>query len=120
MTKPQTVVVIGGGHNGLVCATYLAKAGHKVQLIEARDELGGGASTRTFAEGFKVSGLAHVLHSLNPKVCKDLKLSAAGLDIGATVDTIALDRAGRHLTLAVNQVSGDGLSAEDVSAYSSF
>ena len=63
MTKSFKVIIVGGGHNGLVCATYLAAAGHQVQLLEARDSLGGGAATSEFAKGYRVSGLAHILHS---------------------------------------------------------
>ena len=65
MTSSPAVVIVGGGHNGLVCASYLARAGYKVQILEARETIGGGASTISFAEGYKVSGLAHILHSQN-------------------------------------------------------
>lgn len=120
MTKSSSVIIVGGGHNGLVCASYLAQAGLQVQVLEARDTVGGGASTHSFAEGFQVSGLAHVLHSLNPKVCKDLKLDAAGLQPGPAIDTIALDANGRHLTLTMDTVSGDGISAAESAAYTAF
>ncbi len=120
MTSSPSVVVVGGGHNGLVCATYLARAGYKVQIMEARETIGGAVSTISFAEGYKVSGLAHILHSLNPKVCKDLGLDAAGLDKGKSINTITLDRGGCHLTLAANSVSGDGLSGQDIKAYAGF
>ncbi|MCZ6832083.1 MAG: NAD(P)/FAD-dependent oxidoreductase [Gammaproteobacteria bacterium] len=114
------VVIVGGGHNGLVCATYLAMAGRKVQILEARQSVGGGASTTGFASGYQVSGLAHILHSLNPKVCKDLKLESAGLKRGEAINTIALDRRGRHLTLGINEVVGAGLAERDIRAYSTF
>ena len=77
-TASKSAIVIGAGHNGLVCATYLARAGYKVQVLESRDSVGGGASTTSFADGYKVSGLAHILYSLNSKVCKDLGLKARG------------------------------------------
>jgi phytoene dehydrogenase-like protein len=120
MTKSQSVIIVGGGHNGLVCATYLARAGHAVELLEAGETLGGGAATHSFADGFKVSGLAHVLYGLNPRVVRDLDLDAAGFDPGPAVDTIALDLQGRHLTLKPDSVSGAGLSPEDAAAYGSF
>ncbi len=116
----QSVVIVGGGHNGLVCASYLARAGYAVQILEASESLGGGAATHSFADGYKVSGLAHVLYGLNPKVSKDLNLAGAGLDVGPAVDTIALDRQGRHLVISPDSVAGEGLSAEDTSAYVSF
>lgn len=120
MTKSKSVIIVGGGHNGLVCATYLAKSGYTVQILEARDTVGGGASTRTFSDGFKVSGLAHILHSFSPKVCKDLGLMRSGLKSGAAIDTISLDRGGRHLTLKADIVSGEELSSDDTQAYSAF
>ena len=116
----KQVIIVGGGHNGLVCATYLALAGRKVQILEARDEVGGGASTTSFAEGYKVSGLAHILYSLSPKICTDLKLETAGFQRGAAIDTIALDRDGQHLTLGVDEASGAGLSQQDRVAYTAF
>ena len=120
MTRPPTAIIIGGGHNGLVCATYLAKAGYQVQILEAREAVGGGASAREFAEGFKVSALAHVLHPFNPKIVRELGLDARGAKLGTAIDTISLDREGRHLTLAADSVSGAGLSDADVRAYSTF
>ncbi len=120
MTKSLSVIIVGGGHNGLVCATYLAKAGYDVQILEARDTVGGGACNRNFSDGFKVSGLAHVLHGLNPKVCKDLGLTNAGLKSGAAIDTISLDRGGRHLTLKTDMVSGTELTSDDTQAYAAF
>ena len=119
-SNSQTIVIVGGGHNGLVCAAYLARAGRKVLVLEARDILGGGASTTSFAPGYHVSGLAHVLHSLSPKVCKDLNLESAGLQRGIAIDTISLDRDGNHLTLGLNEVSGGGLSQDDLQAYKAF
>lgn len=116
----KPVVIIGGGHNGLICASYLAKAGRRVVILEARDVVGGGAATNSFADGYKVSGLAQVLYGISPAICKDLALESAGFDRGAAIDTIALDEQGNHVTLGVDQVSGAGLSAGDIEAYSKF
>ena len=69
-------VVIGGGHNGLVCAAVLARSGRKVLLVEAANELGGAARTEEFAPGFRVS-LAHVLNRLHPEVITALDLEQA-------------------------------------------
>ena len=120
MTESKSILIIGGGHNGLVCATYLAKAGHRVQVLEARETAGGGAAIHQFADGYQVSGLAHVLHPLNPRIIKDLDLVSAGLVPGQAINTISLGRDGRHLTLAADTVTGTGLSADDVAAYTFF
>ena len=81
MTDRYDVLIIGGGHNGLVCAAYLAKAGRKVLVLERSDQPGGAAITREFAPGFRVSACAHILHMLQPKVIRDLNLKAHGLDL---------------------------------------
>ena len=120
MTDSKSIIVIGAGHNGLVCATYLAKAGHRVQVLETRETAGGGASTHAFDDGYQVPGLTHVLHPLNPKIIKDLDLQRAGLVSGTAIDTISLGRDGRHLTLTTDKVTGEGLSTEDRSAYTAF
>jgi phytoene dehydrogenase-like protein len=118
--NPKSVIIIGGGHNGLVCASYLAKAGYRVEVLEARSTVGGGAATTQFADGFQVSGLAHVLHSLHPTVCEDLRLERSGLQTGAAIETITLDAAGNHLTLGINDIAGAELSAKDIDAYKAF
>ena len=71
--------IIGAGHNGLVAATYLAKAGLKVVVLETNEQTGGAAVTRSFAPGFKVSAIAHLLHALHPRVVADLGLNKFGL-----------------------------------------
>ena len=118
--NPKSVIVVGAGHNGLVCATYLAKAGYSVEMLEARNMVGGGAATVRFADGYQVSGLAHVLYALHPTVCKELRLQQAGLKLGPAIETISLDREGRHLTLGPDNVAGEQLSADDIATYSAF
>ena len=51
MSNSYDTIIIGAGHNGLVCATYLAKAGRKVLMLEANEQVGGAAITREFSEG---------------------------------------------------------------------
>ena len=75
------VVIIGGGHNGLVCAAYLAEAGLKVIVLERRHVAGGAAVTEEFYPGFRNSVAAYTVSLLNPKIIRDLDLPAHGLRI---------------------------------------
>ena len=75
------VVVIGGGHNGLVCAFYLARAGLKVTVLERRGVVGGAAVTEEFHPGFRNSVAAYTVSLLNPKVIADLDLPGHGLKV---------------------------------------
>ncbi len=74
-------VIVGGGHNGLVCAAYLAKAGLKVVVLERRAVAGGAAVTEEFHPGFRNSVASYTVSLLNPKVIADLDLPAHGLRI---------------------------------------
>ncbi|MGB6119832.1 MAG: NAD(P)/FAD-dependent oxidoreductase, partial [Mesorhizobium sp.] len=77
------VVVIGGGHNGIVAAATLARAGRKVALIEASDALGGPARAQQFHPGFRAS-TAHILNRLHPDVIASLELVRHGLKLAAS------------------------------------
>ncbi len=83
MTSKNTydVAVIGGGHNGLTCAAYLARAGLTVFVAESRDEVGGAVITEEFLPGFRNSVYAYMLGLLHPSVIKDLELKKYGLHI---------------------------------------
>jgi len=81
MTYDYDTVIIGGGHNGLVCAAYLAKAGQRVLVLERRDILGGAAVTESFHPGFRNSSCSYTLSLLHPSVMADLKLESRGLQI---------------------------------------
>lgn len=121
MTKMYDTIIIGGGHNGLVCAAYLAKAGKQVCVLEANDQVGGAAVTTELSYGKKVSTCAMYLNQLNANVAKDLNLKAHGLKMAATnVSTIALDVGGNHLTLTKTQATGAGISKSDAEAYTKF
>ncbi|MFI4904366.1 MAG: FAD-dependent oxidoreductase, partial [Burkholderiales bacterium] len=73
------VVVIGGGHNGLVCAAYLAAGGQSVCVVERRDVVGGAAVTEEFHPGFRNSTASYTVSLLDPGVIRDLNLVAHGL-----------------------------------------
>jgi len=75
------VLIIGAGHNGLVCAFYLARAGLKVTVLERRGVVGGAAVTEEFHPGFRNSVAAYTVSLLNPKVIADLDLHGHGLRI---------------------------------------
>jgi phytoene dehydrogenase-like protein len=79
--KDFDAILIGGGHNGLVCATYLAKAGLKVCVLEKRGVVGGAAVTEEFHPGFRNSVAAYTVSLLQPKVIRDLELERHGLKI---------------------------------------
>ena len=75
------VVIIGGGHNGLVCSAYLAMAGFKVVVLDQRPFAGGAAVTEEFSPGFSNSVASYAVSLLNPKIIRDLDLAAHGLRI---------------------------------------
>ncbi len=94
------VVIIGGGVNGLVCATLLARAGRAVTVVERRAEVGGAAVTRELAPGFFVPAAAHSVGPLRADVARDLRLGEHGLEfVTNSAWMTALDGQGRAVTL---------------------
>ncbi|MGV8922179.1 MAG: phytoene desaturase family protein [Thermomonas sp.] len=81
MSQHDDVLIIGGGHNGLVCAAYLAGAGLKVRVLERRHIVGGAAVTEEFHPGFRNSLASYTVSLLNPKVIADMRLAQHGLRV---------------------------------------
>jgi phytoene dehydrogenase-like protein len=79
--KPYDALIVGGGHNGLTCACYLAGAGYRVRVLERRTVVGGAAITEEFLPGFRNSAAAYTVSLLHPKVIRDLRLAEHGLKI---------------------------------------
>ena len=75
------VIIVGGGHNGLTCGAYLARAGKKVLVLERHHLIGGMVVTEEFTPGFRSSTLSYVMSLLHPKVIQDLELRDLGLTV---------------------------------------
>ena len=119
------VVIIGGGHNGLVCAAYLARAGLNTLVLERRETVGGAAVTEEFYPGFRCSTLAHAAGPLLPQVTRDLDLARHGLEfVTPEVRIFAADPEGRSLRVYEDPARTarelEPLSARDARAYADF
>ena len=94
-------IVIGAGHNGLVCAAYLQRAGFSVAVVEAADRIGGAAANREFHPGFSAPLAAHLLHGLHPGVISELRLARHGFELAAgNLRTTGLSPDGAHFTMS--------------------
>jgi phytoene dehydrogenase-like protein len=108
-------IIIGAGHNGLVCAATLARGGRSVLVVEAQNQLGGAAVTREFAPGFQVSACAHLVHQMRADVMRDLDLGAHGLKWAAqSMPTTALSEEGAPLRI------GATVAGADAAAYAAY
>ena len=104
MINKYDAIVIGAGHNGLVCSALLATAGKNVSVLEANDQVGGAAITREFADGYSVSACAHLLYKIQSQVEKDLNLN---INLASdNLSTIVLSEVGEHVTYCGNKVTG--------------
>jgi len=106
------VVIIGAGHNGLVCAFYLASAGLKVTVLDRRAVVGGAAVTEEFHPGFRNSVASYTVSLLNPKVIADLELPRHGLRVVERRAANFLPREDGYL------LTGEGRTRAQVAKYS--
>jgi phytoene dehydrogenase-like protein len=127
LTMPigQKVVLIGGGHNALITAFYLAKGGFKPLVLERRENIGGGAVTEEFHPGFRASTLSHTLGPLRPDIARELQLEKYKLEIFHPDPRVFAPRPdGRGLLFYDDAAKTAGaishLSAKDGSRYTEF
>ena len=115
--KQYDSIIIGSGHNALVCAAYLAKAGQRVAVIEAADHPGGLAADREFHPGFRAP-IAHTACHFPDSIVADLDLELHGYSSGTCLPTVGVDAGGRHVTISGDDVIGG--SDSDGVAYREF
>jgi phytoene dehydrogenase-like protein len=124
-TFERDVIIVGGGHNGLACAAYLARAGLDVLVLERRDVLGGAAATEEPWPGYRVSSASYVVSLMPPKIVRELALKRHGYEVSIiTPDYFVPFPDGTSLTLW-GDVSRDAesiarLSPHDAEAYARF
>src|SRR4051812_19439185 len=119
MPSPDTdILIIGAGHNGLVCAYYLAAKGLKVTMLERRSVVGGAAVTEEFHPGFRNSTASYTVSLLEPRVIADLKLAAHGLVIIPRAISNFLPLAGEHAGQYLKVGGGIAATQAEVAKFS--
>lgn len=119
MSKRYDAIVIGAGHNGLVCAWYLARAGKRVLVLERREVVGGAAVTEEFAPGFRNSTASYTVGLMAPEIIADMGLHDHGLRIVARLrDNFLPTEDGRYLLTGAGQTKATiaAFSANDAAA----
>ena len=124
MPERYDAIIIGGGHNGLTCGAYLARAGLKALVLERREVLGGAAVTEEVLPGFKFSVFSYLMSLLHPRVIADLELAKYGYKVLPATDMFAPLPGDDHVIfaddIAKTQASFSRFSAKDAAIYPEF
>lgn len=102
MLDRYEVIILGGGHNGLTCGAYLAKAGVRTLVLERRHVIGGAAVTEEVIPGFKFSVFSYLMSLLHPKVIADLELERHGYEVLPATDMFSPLPGGNHILFSDN------------------
>lgn len=86
MTETYDAIIVGGGHNGLVCGAYLAKAGLKTLILEQRPVIGGAAVSEETVPGFTFSTFSYTMSFFHPRIIRDLELRKFGFEVLPATD----------------------------------
>ena len=124
MAERYDAVIIGGGHNGLTCGAYLARAGLRTLVLERREVIGGAAVTEEVVPGFKFSVFSYLMSLLHPKVIADLELRKYGFEVLPASDMFSSLPGGDHIvfsdSIAKTQASFARFSPKDAAIYPEF
>jgi phytoene dehydrogenase-like protein len=124
MAERYDAIIIGGGHNGLTCGAYLARAGLKTLVLERRPVLGGAAVTEEVVPGFKFSVFSYLMSLLHPRVIADLELAKYGYKVLPATDMFGVLPGGDYIIfaddIAKTQRSFKRFSAKDAEIYPEF
>ena len=123
-TATYDVIIMGGGHNGLVCANYLARAGKKVAVLERRHIIGGAAVTEEIADGFRASTYSYLMSILHPRIINDFELRNRGLEVLPCSDLVSPLGGDNYIlfsdNIAKTQESFSRFSKKDAQIYPAF
>lgn len=123
-TATYDVIIMGGGHNGLVCANYLARAGKKVAVLERRHIIGGAAVTEEIADGFRASTYSYLMSILHPRIINDFELRNRGLEVLPCSDLVSPLGGDDYIlfsdNIAKTQESFSRFSKKDAQIYPAF
>src|SRR5919106_1154580 len=124
MTEKFDAIIVGGGHNGLTCGAYLAKAGLKTLVLERRHVIGGPAVSEEIIPGFSFSVVSYLMSLLHPKVIKDLQLRRHGFEVLPASDMFSPLADDDHIifsdSLTRTQASFARFSKKDADIYPEF